>query len=105
MALFFSLNETFFIIRIESNNNPPGFYCYNITDFSQYSKERTILITSNCVFEVTNIEKNKKKKQIQKEEIERHSIIYDFIYDDDNEEISCVVYLTCLGNVMNYKNY
>ena len=101
IALSFSNYVTLLVVRIENNNNPPGFYCYDITELSQFSQEKEVLITSNCIFEVTNIE-IKTIKEIMKEAKGR---CYCTFTDDEANEIITVVYLTCLGNIMNNKNY
>ena len=90
-------------IRIENNQNPPGFYCYDITSLSQIPEEKEMLITSNCSFEVTKIEKNKKIKQIREEAKSKNNSEGDI--NENNDEISTVVYLTCKGNIMNFGNY
>ena len=55
VAISFACNGTLFIIRIE--NNQPDSYCKKIYDISCFKNEKEILITSNCTFHVTNIEK------------------------------------------------
>ena len=92
IALTYSGVKTLFIVRIENNNVPPGFYCYDIEQFSEFPNEKEILITSNCVFEITKKEK-KKIKQL-KEELQRT----DLDTTIDENKIILVVYLTCLGN-------
>ena len=99
VALIYSGYKTLFIVRIENNNIPPGFYCYDIKDISQYGDENEMLITSNCIFEIT---KKEKKKIVQlKEELQSTSLDSSI---DENKEI-LVVYLTCLGNFYDNKKY
>lgn len=90
--------ETLFIIRIEHNNVPPGFYCYDIENISLCKYEKEILITSNCMFEVT-----KKEKKTIKELKEKYMTTNIRNSIDENKEI-LVVYITCLGNYYDLKN-
>ena len=98
VALTYSGYKTLFIIRIENNKIPPGFYCYDIENISKYQDEREILITFNCVFEITKKE-NKTIKKL-KEELIRTDLDSDF---DENQEV-LVVNMTCLGNYYDLKN-
>ena len=97
IALAYSGYKTLFIVRIENNKVPPGYYCYDIEDISNYNVEREILISSNCIFEITKKEK-KKIEQLKKElgNTDLDNTI------DENKEI-LVVYLTCLGNFYDNK--
>ena len=90
VSLFFGA-KTLFIIRIENNNNPPGYYCYDIEKYSEIPDEEEILITSNCVFQITN----KVKKSIKKLK-EEFGITEDLLFDENLEILT--IYLTCLGN-------
>ena len=96
VSLLFSPNSIF-IIRIENNNNPPGFYCYDIEKYSNVPNEQEVLITSNCVFEITN--KQKKSLKNLKEEFQ----INEKIDVDEDKEI-LTIYLTCLGNFYDNKS-
>ena len=62
VALSFACNGTLFIIRIE--NNQPNSYCDKIENISCVKSEKEILITSNCIFHVTDIEKGEDKNQL-----------------------------------------
>ena len=62
MALSFACNGTLFIIRIE--NNQPNSYCNKIDNISCFKNEKEILITSNCTFEVTEIENGEKEDDL-----------------------------------------
>ena len=94
---YYSGYKTLFIIRIENNNVPPGFYCCNIEDISLFDEKET-LITSNCVFEITN--KGKKIVKQLKEEFPSSDLDNSI---DENKEV-LVVYITCLGNYYDNKN-
>ena len=126
----FASEETLFIIRIE-NNDPSHYYCYNLKGISN-CKEKEILITSNCSFQVTNIEKKTKKeiylqflnKKIEEEEneeekfksetslnkISEENLINEEKKKKENEEYEEIesekkmdlIYLTCLGYKINY---
>ena len=77
IALNFAKNKTLFEIRIE-NNNSPNYYCYKIDKISNYEEEEEILITSNCIFQITK--KEKKEDGITKVNITCKG------YNDDNEK-------------------
>ena len=79
VALNFAQNQTLFKIRIE-NNNSPNCYCYKIDKISNYEEEEEILITSNCIFQITK--KDKKKDGITKVNMTCKG------YNDDNEKLS-----------------
>ena len=98
IALLYSGMQTLFIIRIENNQIPPGYYCYDIEEMSVFNSEKEILITSNCSFQLTK--KEKKSIKNLKEELKINEKITDM---NENEEIF-MVYLTCLGNFYDVKN-
>ena len=95
VGLRFSGSQTLLIIRIENNNVPPGFYCYDIHSISHYEDEEETLITSNCIFQITK--KETKKIKLLREE-------YYITYDIDEDKEIVIVYLTCLGNCYDIKN-
>ena len=92
IALIYSGGKTLFIIRIENNNIPPGFYCKDIEGMSVYNNEKEVLITFHCSFQLTK--KEKKIVKYLKSELGIQEEIKNF---DENKEI-LVVYLTCLGH-------
>ena len=106
IALGFARNATLFEIRIENNRNPPGFYCYDIKDYSEFPEEKEVLITSNCVYQVTDLgyKTIKEIREEAKSKTKRNNNTNDKKDDNDDDENIFIVYLTCLGNIMNYKN-
>ena len=98
IALMFSAGKTLFVIRIENNKNPPGFYCYDVESMSQYTSEKEIVITSNCCFQLTK----KEKKTVKNLKCELR-IKEEITTIGEDAEI-LVVYLTCLGNYFDIKN-
>ena len=54
----FAGNTTLLKIRIE-NNNSPNYYCNKLEELAQFPNEKEILITCNCIFQIT-------KKKIKK---------------------------------------
>ena len=55
VALAFACKGTLFVVRIEKNDYPQC-YCYKIDEISKYPKEKETLITSNCIYQITNRE-------------------------------------------------
>ena len=98
IALMYSGGKTLFVIRIENNNSPPGFYCYDVHEMSEYTLEEEIVITSNCCFQIT-----KKEKKTIKNLKSELGIQDKIIHMTEDAEI-LVIYLTCLGNYYDIKN-
>ena len=98
IALMYSGGKTLFVIRIENNNSPPGFYCYDVHEMSEYTHEEEIVITSNCCFQIT-----KKEKKTIKNLKSELGIEDKIIHMTEDVEI-LVIYLTCLGNYYDIKN-
>jgi len=79
IALIYAGKQTLFKIRIE-NNNSPNCYCYKIDKISQFKVEEEILITSNCIYQVT-------KKAIKNDGITKVNMTCKG-YNDDEEQSS-----------------
>jgi hypothetical protein len=112
VALTYSGDKTLFIVRIE-NNNSRGFYCYDIENISVFDEEKEILITSNCVFEITKKEEKKikqLKEELQKVNLDNtfdeNKILLDIDLENpkDEDKIILVIYLTCLGYYYDINN-
>ena len=55
VALSFAKKGTLFEVRIEKNDYS-HYYCYKIDKISKYPKEKETLITTNCIYQITNNE-------------------------------------------------